>query len=135
MRLLRRRPEEITTPTLQARANVHWEPSEELWCLCAVDCSGERGLVVLEMTSGEAVAKLAETFVTREERGRGLGTEILRAVENFVRDKGKNQIVLEAEPLDDDEDDGGDAKIKLIQWYLDNGFRQVRYDELEKMLT
>src|SRR5882672_12603758 len=104
MRLLRRRPEEITTPTLQERANVHWEPSEELWCLCAVDDSRERGLVVLEMAGGESVANLVEIFVVREERGRGIGTEILRAVESFVRDKGKNQIVLEAEPLDDDVD-------------------------------
>lgn len=57
-----------------------------------------------------------EIFVSSSVRGQGVGTRLLREIENLARRNGYSNIGLNAHPLDDR------PKYELIAWYEKRGF-------------
>lgn len=136
MRLSRVGIEAFDSLALAERAQIHGTDAEEVVILRAELDGVECGLVVLDLVSGDDdEAQLIEIFVIPSDRDRGMGTRILEAVDDFARSAGKRRITLQAEPLDDDDDDT-ETKPKLIRWYLRRGYRPAGgpWDELEKRL-
>lgn len=122
----------LQSGTLRERAQIH--AADEVILLRARDDTRELGLVVLDLNTGDAgEVILVEVYVLTAFRSHGVGTEILRLTESWARDRGYVWITLDAEPLDDDDDE---AKAFLIRWYQRRGYRVLgSYDHLGKRLT
>lgn len=120
---------DLRSGALRARAQVH--AADEVTFLRVRDGSDEVGVVVLDFDSGdEDEVILVEIYVLTEFRRRGVGSEALTLAESWARDRGCAWMTLDAEPLDDDDDQ---AKERLIKWYQRRGYRGW-YDHLGKRL-
>lgn len=123
---------DIKSPALHSRAQIH--ARDEVILLRVTDRAAEVGVVILDFTSGdEGEAILVEIYVLPACRRRGVGTEALKLAEAFAQSHDCAWMTLDAEPLEDDDDD---AKDKLMNWYRRHGYRVIGpYDHLRKKLT
>jgi len=123
---------DLLSPELRRRAQIH--AADELTLLLVRDGANEVGIVVLDFTTGdEDQAILVEIYVRPALRSRGVGHEVLRLAEAFARDRECAWMILDAEPLEDDDDN---AKERLIGWYERQGYQVLgAYDHLGKHLN
>jgi GNAT superfamily N-acetyltransferase len=116
---------------LRARVLVSEEDSG-LLLFRVTDGDEECAIVALRAEEGETDAELDEIFVDAAFRGRGLGGKVIERVVDFCRALGRTRITVWAHPLDDDSDE---AKIRLVNWYEEQGFScSGAWDELERTI-
>jgi GNAT superfamily N-acetyltransferase len=130
------RTNDFTSVILRRRAEVH-HLDADLVVLRADENGAEGALVAFNFVSGDDdEAILVEIFVPKDRQQQGLGSRVLSAAEQFARAAGRTRITIHAEPLDDDDCDDGNAKVRLITWYEKRGYRHGDgpYDEMEKEL-
>ena len=78
----------------------------------------EVGFVFLDMWPDLDEAILGELFVISEQRNKGLGTDILNAIEDYVVSVGRRNLKLSPWTLDPDSPSISD----LEKWYVDRGY-------------
>ena len=86
---------------------------------CAMSGDQEVGLIVLDLTPDVEDATLYELFVRLDLRGKGIGSAVLKAVEEYVRSIGRRRVILYPRPL---EVEGTPSDLR--GWYLRRGYAQ-----------
>jgi len=81
----------------------------------------ECGLVLFNTEEGEDSLWIEELWIPSDMRGRGLGSEILGQADEVATSLGRSKLAVWAVPLDDGDDDE-EAKARLVNWYIRNGF-------------
>jgi GNAT superfamily N-acetyltransferase len=92
----------------------------------------EIAFLALDLNPSVDYLVLYELFVPKELQGRGIGTQLLRKVDDIARGLNYERITVSPWPLDDHQ-----SEDELIEWYRKRGYSE-RPDfpqELEKWLS
>lgn len=87
----------------------------------------EVGLVVLDRPKNEPTMVLYEVYVRPDRRGEGLGTAVVRTVEDLAWSEGRRRVLVRPYPLDP----GYIDQEGLEAWYQRRGYQRV--DESDVM--
>ena len=93
----------------------------------------EMALVVLDIHEESDCIILYEVFVCADRRNRGVGTEVLGAIEAYARASGRACIEVWPRSLDR----GNRSDAQLARWYRRHGYvsAQERSERLRKTLS
>lgn len=127
--------DEIEEPCLKERANpsdragAGWN-RETKWYIVKKD-DFEVAFIELDFNRREERLWISQIFVLKQYRNQGLGSDILKRIEEKAKEYGSKEIWLNPKPIDSTID-----TFRLKQWYIKKGFAvcQKQADTLEKIL-
>jgi GNAT superfamily N-acetyltransferase len=124
-------PEDGAYPELRARA-VTSTKARHTHHYIIRDGDEEIAFLSLDLIPSVNYLVLYEVFVPQELRRRGIGSKVLREVEELAKRRGYEKITLTACPLDDDF-----SEDELVGWYKKRGYTESPDcpDKLEKWLS
>lgn len=137
MRIERAVTSDFTNEELRVRSGTcSGKESEGLLLFRVSTDDQECGLVLFDTEEDDDSLWIEELWIPSDLRGRGLGSAILAQVDEVATSLGRSKLAVWAEPLDDGNDDQ-DAKARLVDWYIRNGFTCSGgpWDELERPVS
>lgn len=123
--------EQTSSDAIRERARVS-SKARHTRQYAVIENDQEVAFLSLDMVPGSEYLVLYEMFVLSDARQRGIGSQLLLAVENLARLLGYEKVALSPWPLEDTS-----AQADLINWYKGRGYRERPecLTELEKSVT
>jgi GNAT superfamily N-acetyltransferase len=128
---------DFTNEELRARSSTCSGKENEGLLLFRVSTDDQEcGLVLFNTQEDDVSLWIEELWILSNLRARGFGSATLAQAEEVATSLGRSKLAVWAEPLDDG-DEVGDAKARLVNWYIRNGFTCSGgpWDELERPVS